>query len=78
MCSSVLLLNVQLFNIEQYCRLPGLLFIKPPHFSMQQIPFIEIAHEGKNNWWRYVVGVILTLIYMPLIFHVWYLNWVDA
>ena len=40
-----------------------------------QIPYIEIARKGKNNWWHYVVGVILT--FMPVLF--WkYLDWVRA
>lgn len=44
---------------------------------MQQIPYIQIAQGGKNKWWLYVVGVLSTLIYMPVLFFK-YMHWVRA
>lgn len=44
---------------------------------MQQIPYIKIAQEGKNKWWLYVAGVVLTFVYQPVLFFM-YMDWVHA
>ena len=30
--------------------------------NMSSIPFLENASEGKNNWWRYLLTVIVSLV----------------
>lgn len=31
--------------------------------------FIDIARTGKNHWWRYVIGLFIILLHLPILFH---------
>ena len=33
-------------------------------------PFIDIAKIGKNHWWRYVIGLFILLLHLPVLFFV--------
>ena len=42
-------------------------------------PFIDIAKTGKNHWWRYVIGLLIILVHLPVLFFVFldYVRQVD-
>lgn len=32
-------------------------------------PFIDKAKTGKNHWWRYGIGLLISLLHLPVLFH---------
>ena len=30
-------------------------------------PFIQLAHRGKNQWWRYLIGALLVLFFFRFV-----------